>query len=129
MLRVGKSEIGGRGVFAQRPIRKGEVLERAPVVVVPGPEWEDTAKTLLCCYTFRWGEDDFAIALGYGGLYNHSYQPNAAYEKCLAEQVVEFVAIADIAEGEEITINYNGEPDDDTPIWFDGPYWGWHVER
>ena len=27
--------------------------------------------------------------------------------------------LVDIKEGEELTINYNGEPDDTTKLWFD----------
>ena len=29
-----------------------------------------------------------------------------------------FMAIRDIAHGEEIVVNYNGEPGDKTPVWF-----------
>ncbi len=28
------------------------------------------------------------------------------------------MAIRDIAQGEEIVVNYNGEPADQTPVWF-----------
>jgi SET domain-containing protein len=31
---------------------------------------------------------------------------------------IDIVAITDIAAGSEITINYHGEPGDDTPLWF-----------
>ena len=30
-----------------------------------------------------------------------------------------FTALRDIAAGEEITVNYNGEPDDETPVGFE----------
>ncbi len=33
---------------------------------------------------------------------------------------MEYRAVKEIRAGEEITVNYNGEPDDTTPIdWFD----------
>jgi SET domain-containing protein len=58
-----------------------------------------------------------AVALGYGSLYNHSYQPNARYDDESGQTKV-FRAIRDIAPGEEIVVNYNGEPGDETPVWF-----------
>ncbi len=57
------------------------------------------------------------MALGYGSLYNHSYQPNARYDDESGQTKV-FSAIRDIAPGEEIVVNYNGEPEDETPVWF-----------
>ena len=57
------------------------------------------------------------MALGYGSLYNHSYQPNARYDDGRGQTKI-FMAIRDIALGEEIVVNYNGEPDDKTPVWF-----------
>ncbi|WP_277877839.1 MULTISPECIES: hypothetical protein [Calothrix] len=39
--------------------------------------------------------------------------------KKIEEQIVEFWAWREIAKGEEITINYNGNPEDNTPIWFE----------
>ena len=32
---------------------------------------------------------------------------------------IEFYAEADIKKDEEITINYNGDPTDKSPLWFD----------
>jgi SET domain-containing protein len=58
-----------------------------------------------------------AVALGYGSLYNHSYTPNARYDD-ESPQIKIFTAIREIAAGEEITINYNGEPSDESPVWF-----------
>jgi SET domain-containing protein len=108
----------GRGVFARRPIREGELIERVPVVVFNnndvrnGEEWNG-----LASYCFHWKKGTLALALGYGSLYNHSYRPNARYDD-LGGQIKEFIAIRDIEPGEEITVNYNGEPRDDSPVGF-----------
>jgi SET domain-containing protein len=56
-------------------------------------------------------------ALGYGSLYNHSYHPNARYDD-RGEQTMVFTAIQDIAPGDEITVNYNAEPLDQSPLGF-----------
>jgi uncharacterized protein len=109
----------GRGVFARRAIRKGEVIESVPVLVMSSKEYaEGLSKTALKDYCFGWGTDQVALALGYGSLYNHSYQPNARYED-IGTQTKDFVAVRDIAEGEEITINYNGKPGSKAKVWFD----------
>lgn len=111
----------GRGVFAQRHIKRGEVIETCPVIVLPAEEIESLELTELYNYYFAWGPDskDAAIALGYGSLYNHSYAPNARYCKDFENNLLKYVCIRDIQEDEEITINYNCDPEDTTPVWFD----------
>ncbi len=49
----------------------------------------------------------------------HSYSPNARYLPDFNLNVLEFVSIRDIKAGEEITVNYNYEPDDITPVWWE----------
>lgn len=105
----------GRGVFARRPIAAGEVIERVPVVVIPYGENEENSG--LAPYFFTWGEGTVAMALGYGSLYNHSYRPNARYDD-VGSQTKVFTALRDIRAGEEITVNYNGDPDDRSPLGF-----------
>ena len=107
----------GRGVFARRSIEAGEVIETCPVLVLPSGSIEDFSAG-IGAYVFEWGRGKLALALGYGSLYNHSYRPNARYVD-LAERTKLFTAIRDIAAGEEITVNYNGEPDDETPVGFE----------
>ena len=108
----------GRGVFARRPIEAGEVIESCPVLVLPARQiGDDPGRHALADFTFAWGRGTVALALGYGSLYNHSYEPNARYED-LGKRTKLFVALRDIAAGEEITVNYNGEPHDRSPVWF-----------
>jgi SET domain-containing protein len=111
----------GRGVFAQRKIKKQEVIERAPVIVVPRKEWETMDETVLSNYIFDWGEndEDAAVALGYVSIYNHSYSPNAELQELLDNNLIEVIALKDIQPGEEICVNYNGAPDDRDELWFD----------
>lgn len=117
MISIGITNGKGRGIFAQKQFAKGEIIERAPVIVIPGVQEDLADKTVLYNYCYEWG-GDIALALGYGSLYNHSYQPNAIYTKNLQEMVVEFIALRDIETQEEITINYNCCPDDNSPLWF-----------
>lgn len=123
MLRISvKNSPGkGRGVFAQQNFKKGEVIETCPVIVLHAEEIDSLELTELYNYYFAWGPDskDAAIALGYGSLYNHSYNPNARYYKDFENGLLKYVCIRDIQKGEEITINYNCDPEDKTPVWFD----------
>lgn len=109
----------GRGVVAARRITAGESIETAPVVVVPVAHRADLERTVLDHYVYDWSEGALAVALGNGSLYNHSYAPNAMYLKRFDDGALEYVALGDIEAGEEILVNYNGDPKDTTPLWFD----------
>lgn len=111
----------GRGVFAQKRFEKGEIIEVCPVIVLPPEEIDSLERTNLYNYYFAWGPDskEAAISLGYGSLYNHSYTPNAKYEKDFVNGLLKYICIKDIQQNEEITINYNWDPEDKTPVWFD----------
>jgi SET domain-containing protein len=121
MIRVGTSPGKGRGVFATRRIRRGETIEEAPVVRVPEDEVAHLDATVLGDYYFLWRDDEkeAALLLGICSLCNHSYEPAARFELHPAEFTIAFVALRDIEEGEEITVNYNGAPDSREPVWFD----------
>lgn len=109
----------GRGVFARRAIGKGEVIERVPVIVLSADQaGNDPREHDLSGYCFEWGEGTVALALGFGSLYNHSYRPNARYDD-VGRLTKVFTALRDIAAGEEITVNYNGGPEDRSPVWFE----------
>ena len=106
----------GRGVFARMEIVEGAEIERVPVLVLPASELADDRPLAgLNGYVFTWHRDQVAIALGYGSLYNHSYTPNARYDDRTPQTKI-YTAIRDIAAGEEITINYHGDPDDSSPV-------------
>lgn len=117
---------GARGVYARRQIAVDEIIERSPVLLIPKSQvFGDTKMARnaarISWYVFTWHvptkRDYVALALGYGSIYNHSFTPNAIY-RCVAPDAMEYVAIAPIAAGDEITINYNGDPADQTPMAF-----------
>lgn len=117
MLYVAEVSGKGRGVFTDEAICAGACFEQAPVLVIPLAQWDYIEQTLLSDYCYSW-KREMALALGMGSLYNHSYSPNARYYKNFERAVMEYVAIRDIAPGEEITINYNCDPNDMDPLWF-----------
>jgi SET domain-containing protein len=108
----------GRGVFARTAISKGAIIEHSPVLIVPNKEMVGgLANPILQKYFYIWTRTSVAVSLGYGSLYNHSYRPNANYEHARASLI--YRALRDIKAGEEITINYNGDPKDRSPMAFD----------
>ena len=121
MIYVQNSPGKGRGVFARQPITREELIERATVLIIPAGEWNYIENTVLSNYWFSFGpnREHAAIPMGYGALYNHSYTPNAVYEVKDWEMVVQFNALRDIQAGEEITVNYNRNPEDRSPVWFE----------
>lgn len=109
----------GRGVFATTFIPEGTEVERVPVLVLPSEDvLSETSGTILQHYVFEWGQGTVALALGFGSIYNHSYRPNARYDD-VGRLTKVYTALRDIQAGEELTINYNGHPDDMTPVSFD----------
>jgi SET domain-containing protein len=115
-----QSSIEGLGVFARHEIKKDEVIEEAPLILIPEDQLSDLTKTRLLEYYFAWGHkfSEAAIGLGFASLYNHSFEPNAKYVKDVKNSVLRFVAIKDISQDEEIVVNYNGHPDDKSKLWF-----------
>ena len=140
----------GRGVFAARSFRRDEVVEIAPVVVVPAPRLTQTTRRLSSTRTnlrpapyvkvvvefvrefqvlvFHWGRlanvpGTRALALGYGSLYNSANPSNLRYEADSSQQTLRFIANQDISADEELTINYDG---DGSAEWQDH---NWFVEN
>lgn len=116
----------GRGVFANCRIRRGEIIEIAPVIVLSRREASLFKKLRrLCSFCYCWGAsgNQTAFVLGFGALYNHSYSPNADHNPLTKRNTMVFRALRDIAPGEEITHNYNGSPNDKSPIRFTKNGW------
>ncbi len=111
----------GRGVFTDEPIKAGMVVEIAPVIVMSAMERKQLDQTSLYHYIFEWGDnkDQCVMALGYVPMYNHSYKSNCEYEMDYVHDLIHIRAVKDIGKGEELFINYNGEWNDATPLWFD----------
>jgi SET domain-containing protein len=107
-------------VFACERIPAGSLIEECPVIEIPEEELVALMPTTLGDYFFQWGPERLqgALALGYGSLYNHSYDPSAGYVRKLESRTIQFLALRDIEVGEEITVNYNGSPEDRSPVWF-----------
>lgn len=120
-LYIAETEKKGRGVFTDKFIEKASIIEIAPVIVLDEKDTEKVHETQLYYYTFMWSDDHkkAALILGYGSIYNHSYEPNCKYETYYEDCLIHFVTLRDIEAGEELTINYNHDPSDQSPLWFE----------
>lgn len=117
----GPSEVSGRGVFTAQAISPGALIEICPVIVLPAGQKPLIHQTRLHDYYFLWGEDQqqCAIVLGFGMLYNHSSEPNAEFVVDYQKRTLDIYSRKNIAAGEEITISYNGYREDDRLLWFE----------
>lgn len=119
-LFIAPSPLGGRGVFTSEPIPAGGIIEICPVLVLPLNDRAHLDQTKLHDYYFIWGEQDnqCAIVLGFGSLYNHAYEPNAEYAPDFNSSTLAFYALGAIPAGTEITVNYSGDPSGRIKLWF-----------
>jgi uncharacterized protein len=115
------TENKGRGVFTKEIIEEDTIVEIAPVIVMSKEERIHLDKTLLHDYIFEWGPDHSAccMALGLVPMYNHSYKSNCDYFMDFEEKYIIIKSVRNIAAGEELTINYNGDWDNSKKIWFE----------
>lgn len=98
----------GRGVFAGKGFKKGEIIERSCIIEISRSEHYQIAGNILERYVFLWNKrkKSIAMVLGFGSLYNHSNKANASYKRDLKNHIMTFSASRDILQNEEITIHY-----------------------
>ncbi|NRB64827.1 MAG: SET domain-containing protein-lysine N-methyltransferase [Saprospiraceae bacterium] len=111
----------GRGVFSSVNINAEDLIEVAPVIVLPAGDKEKIHQSALHDYYFIWGENDdqIGIVMGYGSMYNHSSDPNVEYRPDYETQTLHFYALKNIPAHTELFVNYNGTPSVQDPVWFD----------
>jgi hypothetical protein len=97
----------GRGVFANKDFKKGDVVEYAPFVVINKNDCTGRIKD----YTFKHYHDDTKslMVLGYGMLYNHDDDHNIGYSFDEYNSVLIFKARRDIKKDEELFDSYGKE--------------------
>ena len=120
-LFVDKTDSMGRGVYTAETIAPDTVVEVSPVIVMSADDRTYLDKTALHDYIFEWGDlkDKCCMALGLVPIYNHSYSSNCEYFMNYEEDVILVKTVRVIEKGEELTINYNGDWDDKSKIWFE----------
>ena len=109
--------------MAERDIGAGELVERAPVLIIPEEDRPTVDLTDVANYIFMWEHDTVAedlysgkgraaLVLGFTSLVNHSDAPNCDFVRYVDALALDLVAIRNIREGEELTIDYG------LTLWF-----------
>jgi len=106
---IGDSPVHGQGVFAAVPIRKGEVIERCPYIVIDDDDLQDENRLNDYLFTSPDVKTDYLVVMGFGMMYNHSSDANSEWEIDDDNRFVRFSAVRDIAPGEEIFQDYGEE--------------------
>ncbi len=103
----------GRGVFARRDMKAGEIVEAAPLNRFPGEIDTDARRhSPALQYMFNWGPGECAYVCGLVVLYNHSPAPNVRIDDGPDPDVALVIALHDIHAGDELCFDY-GE------LWFE----------
>jgi uncharacterized protein len=120
-LHIVQTAAMGRGVFTNKAIPADTIIESAPVIVMNAADREHLDKTKLHDYIFEWGKDSkqCCMALGLVPMYNHSYKSNCEYIMDFETDMMYVQTVRPIEKGEELTINYNGDWNDEKKLWFD----------
>ena len=120
-LFMAESPAKGRGMFTNEVILADTIIEIAPVIVMSAVDRILLDKTLLHDYIFEWGTGKMqcCMALGFVPIYNHSYNSNCEYFMDYSTSTIMLKTVKNIEAGEEVFINYNGDFNDKTALWFD----------
>ncbi len=106
IVEVKHSTVHGKGVFAKRNIKKGELIVQSHMALI---HVNENLPEVLATLQFPWTDDYDAICLSdVGSFFNHASQPNAEIsDRDFTNLIQSFRAKADILESDEITIYYN----------------------
>ena len=120
-LYLKQTGVKGRGVFTKEKINANVIIEESPVIVMSSEDRIYLDKTLLHDYIFEWGKDkdECCMALGLVPLYNHNYTSNCEYFMDFGKKTIQIKTMRPIKKWEELTINYNGNWNDNKKVWFE----------
>lgn len=119
-LYIATSPIHGLGVFSEMPIKKGALIETAPLLIGSAADYELLSKSALHDYYFILADKQtpIAIGLGFASWYNHACPANTRYSIHKKKMTIEIKSVVSIKAGEEITINYHGTFNNNSPVEF-----------
>ena len=119
-LYIKEVEKKGRGVFSSVPFAAGALIEICPMLVFSVDDFDYIMSTFIINYCFFYNQKEglAGLATGFGSLYNHSTPANAFHKINKEEKSVSIFAVRDIAAHEEICINYHGEYNSKSTLWF-----------
>lgn len=106
----------GRGLYAAKHIKKGELIMQAELLVLSIADTATMNNTELKHYTFCFNRMQDCLVLGDGEIFNHSDTPNVSYELAEFEgrKVMRFFALKEIdvwtgSDRTQLFIDYNAD--------------------
>lgn len=116
-LEIKESKIpnAGLGVFAINDIPARTIIEKSPVVITSNQIFDyleqdliPGVRNVLCDYAFGWEAGTWVWPLGWGGIYNHSFDANVKWSKYIEEgsNSLVYTTKRDIKAGEELFVRY-----------------------
>lgn len=103
LIEVRKSKIHSKGVFANYDIKKGELVEKAPYIVIKD---KNAVKDYVYFYTKN---NTICLVFGYGSIYNHSNNHNVDFYVDPNNHYFEYYANKDIKKGDELLVTYGSD--------------------
>lgn len=100
----------GRGLYATRNFKKGEIIETSPILLIEKTDIGSIETTVLNTYVFEWTKNASALALGHGSLFNHSPKSNVAYMNSFRTKEIFFITTKNIKKGQQLFIDYGYDP-------------------
>lgn len=108
VITISASTISGRGAFAAKNIKEGDIIERCPAIEVTD---RDIGGELVNYVFYGNTEAARLVVMGYGMLFNHSSTPNVAYyreDTGLGPEMILYT-LRNIRKGEELFYNYGDD--------------------
>lgn len=97
------NDIIGWGVFSNNVFKENDTVEFCYCL----PEKFSTSQHKNYAFIFDAHSDDSYLVLGFGMIYNHSYDPNIKWEIIdYNHRIIRFFAIKDINVDEQLCFNY-----------------------
>lgn len=104
-ISVRKSKTHGFGVFADKTIRKGAIIEECYCLYTHGGD-EGLEDYYFDAKAKKKGAEEYIIPTGFGVIYNHSDDENTDYNFNKRDKVMTIVADRTIYKDEEIFVSY-----------------------
>ena len=123
-IEIRESPIHGIGVFAVERLAPRELIEACPIILfhkdtmqlldvecstahTRGITMGSVTRHVLTEYPFRWKDGMQALAMGWGGIYNHlTDHPNAMWQRNFENRSLDFYTRKAIEPDEEICTRY-----------------------
>lgn len=108
MIKIKRTKKYGRGVYSDKNISKGEIVEKADVILINDKDESIIQLTDLKYFVYDC-DGKTGVGLGVASLFNHSNNPNIQYFYDPKANQLIFIAKKNIKKGTQLMIDYGYE--------------------